>query len=458
MVAFAPPTRMPARLFSYSLLFFGLALPLAWSAPARAEARQIWVLPTQSDPVPGSVPVDLAPLAHRLDSVLSEAVLDFGFSPLVRQAPAKLDEETLTELAREAWVLLPRVSMSGGDISLRLSVVPRGSQVLLVRAQRLDVPELEVRSLGMLRMLLEPSSASAQPNCPEPAPTTLTASASTEAESRSEGRAVVALHAAALGGYLGFSLQRASGSDDARLTYPLAALGAGVGVGSAMIVSEEWDISVARAWFLGASIVWPGLATLLIVDVDEQQSPGKRQLLGLVGAVGGLTLATAGLALGEVTDGGAALTHSGAGLGLLLGGLGEMTLQGDTSITPRRGMGWGALSGVVLSGALATQLDVPSATNLLFVDLSALLGGLAGAALGTPIVVSQEASPTRDRIWLSGIMAGTLAGAGIGYWATQSGGGGRSPSGAAQSSGGFDLQPQLGWQGRPLGFGVSGQW
>jgi hypothetical protein len=459
---------MSIRLFSYSVLLLGLALPALWSSPARAQPRAIWVLPTQSEPLPGSVPVDLAPLARRLDGVLGEAVLDFGFSPVMRQAPAKLEEETLTELAHDAWLVLPRLTLRGGDISLRLSVVPRGSQVLLVRAQRLEPGELEVRSLGMLRQLLEPSLDVSQPNCPEPSQAS-PAQVSTASRSHSEGRAVLALHAAALGGYLGFSLQRASGSDDARLTYPLAALGAGVGVGSAMIVSEEWDISVARAWFLGASIVWPGLATSLIVNVDEQASPGKRQMLGLVGAVGGLTLATAGLALGEVTDGGAALTHSGAALGLLLGGLVEMTLQGDTGIMPRKGMGWGALTGVVVSGAVASQLEVPSATDLLFVDLSALLGGLAGAALGTPILVSQEASPTRDRIWLSGIMAGTLAGAGVGYWVTQSGHAAASenttlngdshailPSSSSFSA--FSLRPQLGWQGRPLGLGVAGQW
>src|SRR5690606_18159659 len=133
--------------------------------------------------------------------------------------------------------------------------------------------------------------------------------------SYSEGRVVLALHAAALGGYLGFSLQRASGSDDARLTYPLAALGAAAGVGAAVIVADEWDITVARAWFLGASMVWPGVATLSIVNGDGPESPGRRHLLGILGSVGGLTLATAGLALGDVTEGGAALTHSGAAMG-----------------------------------------------------------------------------------------------------------------------------------------------
>jgi hypothetical protein len=461
---------MAVRFFSYSALLLGLAVPLGWSRPASAGPHDVWLLPTELGALPPSTPVDLAPLGQRLDAVLREAVQDFGFSPLASGGGvAAQDEQALTELARDAWVVRPRLGLRGEAVELRLTVVPRASQVLLVRTQNVTLPELEVRSLGMLRELLEPSTRLAQMrNCPEPTGSELSDEA-TLPSVRSDGRAVLALHAAALGGYLGFALQSASGSDDARLTYPLAALGASVGVGSAMIVSEEWDIDVARAWYLGASIVWPGLATLLIVDVDERESPGQRQLLGLVGAVGGLTLATAGLALGDVSEGGAALTHSGAVLGLLLGGLGELALQGDTDITPREGMGWGALGGVVLSGAVASQFEVPSSTDLLFIDLSALLGGLAGAAIGTPVLVSQDASPTRDRIWLSGIIAGTVAGAGIGYWVTQGDEPGRAelskpalaeePASAMPDAwAGVSVRPQLGWQGMPLGLGLSGQW
>jgi hypothetical protein len=442
--------------------YLALVLVLGWGLPALAGSRDALVLPAQIDAPAPAAPVDLEPLARRLDAVMREAVQDFGFTPLTPGAELlDPDEQTLIELARDAWVVLPRLGLRGGALSLRLVVVRQASNVVLVRAQHVDAEEVEVRSLGMLRELLEPSLLSLREPCVAPqAAGPLPPHA--ELASHSEGRAVLALHAAALGGYLGFALQRASGSDDARLTYPLAALGAGVGVGSAVIVSEEWDINVARAWFLGASMVWPGVATLLIVDGDEEQeSPGRRHLLGIVSAVGGLTLATAGLALGEVDEGGAALTHSGAALGLLLGGLGEMTLQGDADVTPTLGMGWGALAGVVLSGAAATQFEVPSATDMLFVDLSALLGGLAGAALGTPVLVSQDPSPTRDRIWLSGVMAGTVAGAGIGYWVTQAGGSERPNTGAEPASGsggGLSVRPQLGWMGMPLGLGLSGHW
>ncbi len=423
----------------------------------------MWVLPAQVEAVAPNAPVNLEPLARRLDAVLREAVQDFGFTPRVGEPPlAERDEAGLTALAREAWVVQPELGLSGGELALRLVVVPQSSNVLLVRAQHLDAAEVEVRTLSMLRELLEPPLAGSPCDCSKPAATS--AFPAGEAEPvRSEGRAVLALHAAALGGYLGFALQRASGSDDARLTYPLAALGAGVGVGSAVIVADEWDIDGARAWYLGGSMFWPSLSMLLLVESDGPDSPGRRYLLGLVGAVGGLSLATAALAIGDVTEGGAALTHSGAGLGLLLGGLGEMAVKGDAELTPRRGMGAGALIGVLVAGAAATQFTGPSASEMLSVDLSALLGGLAGAALGTPVLVSQDASPTRDRIWLSGIMAGTLAGAAVSYWVTQ----GTDPdaentrvpsAGTPNTGNGMSLRPQLGWMGMPFGLGVSGAW
>ena len=449
---------MPLRSLVFST---ALALASTWALPALAGPRDVWLLPTRVEAP--SAPVDLETVARRLDAVLGEAVQDFGFTLLERATPpSEPDETALTRLASEAWIVEPRVALSGDALIVRLVVVPYASQVLLVRAQRLDPGEVEVRALGMLRELIEPGSSRSGAACPE-VPTEASASTSPSAPVHSEGKAVLALHAAALGGYVGYSLQRASGSDDARLTYPLAALGAGIGLGSAVIVADEWDINVARAWFLGAAITWPTAGMLLVEETDASDPPGERYLLGVVGAVGGLTLATAGLALGDVTEGGAALTHSGGGMGLLLGGLAQMTLEGDAEITPRHGMGFGALTGVVLAGAVATQFDVPSPNDILFVDLSALLGGLAGAALGTPVLVSQDASPTRDRIWLSGVMAGIITGAAVGYSLTQR----DEPSAPAPAVGngatftegsGFYVRPQLGWLGMPLGAGVSGHW
>lgn len=442
---------MPLRLSSFAAYLVLLVALAPW---ARAESTgDVWVLPTV---VQGAAPAELGLIARRLDLTLQEAARDFGMTPLLGEPPVEArDEPSLAELAREASVLSPELSVSGAELELRLVIVPQASRVLRVRTQRLDPAELEVKSLGMLRDLLEPSLDRVRDDCP---PAFVAPVAAPRLVPYSEGRVVLALHAAALGGYLGFSLQRASGSDDARLTYPLAAIGASVGVGAAVIVAGEWDIDVGRAWFLGASMVWPSVGTLLIVNADGPDSPGRRHMLGIVGSVGGLTLATAGLALGDVTEGGAALTHSGAVMGLLLGGLTEMTWRGDAQRNPRRGMGIGALSGALLSGVIATQFDVPSSTDVLAIDLSALLGGLAGAALGTPVLVSQDESPTRDRIWLSGITLGTLAGAGLSYWIMQTDD--DAPPAAAQPEAGAGVRwmPQLGWAGTPLGVGVSGSW
>lgn len=439
-------------------ILFGLLLMLSGVRVAGAqEERHVWVLPTAVREVVSGTPIDLAPLARRLDAVLEEAVRDFGMTPLLGQpAIGQRDEPSLTELARQAAVLSPELGLRGSDLELRLVLVPRTSNVLLVRAQLVEPGDVEVRSIGMLRELLEPTSG-VREDCPPV--TEASAAESLQPSARSEGRVVLALHAAALGGYLGFALQRASGSDDVRLTYPLAALGAAVGVGSAVIVADEWDIDIGRAWFLGAAMVWPAVGTLLLVHPDGPSSPGRRYLLGVLGSVGGLTLATAGLVLGDVHEGGAALTHSGAAFGLLMGGLAEMTIAGDAQLTPRTGMGFGTLGGVVVAGALATQFEGPSATDMLAIDLSALLGGLTGAALGTPVLVSQDQSPTRDRIWLSGIMLGTVAGAGISYWILRDEGGGRSRDEQVSEAGSqLSFAPQLGWAGTPLGFGVTGTW
>jgi hypothetical protein len=271
------------------------------------------------------------------------------------------------------------------------------------------------------------------------------------ARRRSTGRAVLALHTAALGGYLGYSLQRASGSDDARLTYPLAALGAGIGLGSAVIVTDEWDINLARAWYLGAAMLWPPIG----ISLATRREGPDRHLLGVVGAVGGLTLATAGLVLGKVDDGGAAFTHSGAVLGLVLGGLGEMAVDGDAQAKPTRGIGYGILAGVTLAGALATQIDTPAPTEMLSIELSALLGGLGGAALGTPLLVSTERSEQRDRIWLSGVMAGTVIGAGVGYWLL---GDGEHEDAADDGGSRARARVGLGSLAAPLGVNLSGEW
>ena len=268
---------------------------------------------------------------------------------------------------------------------------------------------------------------------------------------------MLALHTAALGGYLGFALQRSTGSDDARLTYPLAALGAGIGVGAAMVVADEWNVDVPQAWFLGAGMLWPGVSTLLIVNPEDADRPGGREMLGVVGAIGGVTLATAGLVLGDVTDGGAALTHSGAGLGLLLGGLGEMVIIGDTDATPRRGLGLGCAEW------RASRRDGGHAARRPLGDGRAVhrserpARGPRRRRARNAGARESGGEPHRDRIWLSGIIVGTIAGATLSFWAADTEKS-RLRAEPGRPATGCACCLSVGWMGHPVGLGLTGLW
>jgi len=230
---------------------------------------------------------------------------------------------------------------------------------------------------------------------------------------------VLAFNAAVLGGYVGFALQRAGGSTDARLTYPLIALGTGIGLGGSMILADEWDVGLGDAWYLSAGIWWPALGALLVA---EDQPDSKRFLYGAGAAAGGLTLAVTSLTFGGMSEGNALVTHSGGAFGVLLGGIADLAVQGRTDVTPTQGMGIGAISGVVAMGTLARFIESQPPSRVLFIDLSAGLGGLAGAAVASPLVfVDPKVSATRNRLWLSSIALGTFVGAGIGLFTTAHG-------------------------------------
>jgi len=64
---------------------------------------------------------------------------------------------------------------------------------------------------------------------------------------------VLAVNGALFGAFVAYSVQRASGNDDPRVLYPLLALGTGVGIGTSLLASEEWDIGTGQAWFLAGS-------------------------------------------------------------------------------------------------------------------------------------------------------------------------------------------------------------
>jgi len=68
---------------------------------------------------------------------------------------------------------------------------------------------------------------------------------------------------------------------------------------------------------------------------------------------------------------------------------------------------------------LATQLNL-SASRVLMVDVGVALGGLGGAAALSPLlIVDRKESRVRNRIWLSGIVAGMATGGVVAYLTTE---------------------------------------
>jgi hypothetical protein len=400
---------------------FGGAL-LARSGPLLAAPSEAILLPT-AVPEKGELPLQpenaeqLARFARQVDAILSEAVQDLGLTLTVSGRSRMLPtDDALIERAHDSWLISPRVSLEGGGVRLRIVAVAPGENVLRERSQRVDAQALEIRANLMMKDVVNSARATADRGPERPAPAQ---SLDSEAP-RSQGRAVLALNAAVVGGYVGFSLQRASGSVDARLTYPLVALGTGIGLGASMLVADEWDITLGDAWFLSAGAWWPIASGILIArsyDVPDEDL----YVYGLVAASAGVSLSAAALTLRPMSEGGAVLAHSGGAAGTLLGGLTEMAYRGSTDFTPERGMGYGAGIGVLSAGVLATQVNVTS-SRMLLIDLAASLGALTGAAAASPLLlVDEKESTTQSRLWLASIAAGTVIGGGIGWLSTRGG-------------------------------------
>jgi hypothetical protein len=345
-----------------------------------------------------------------------EAVQDLGLTLALepRSARELPPDEELVKRARDSWVVLPTIEREGRDLRLRIVAVRPGTRILLTRSERSSAEDLDVRVAVMMRDLVQSGPAAG----PSPGATPSAIEELEQREPRSNGRAVLALNAAVFGGYVGYSIQAASGSSDERLVYPLVALGTGIGLGASMLIADEWDISVGGAWFLSAGLWWPTSSGLLLAahhDVHKED----RYVYGVVSGTAGVALAVAAMSSSEITDGDAALAHSGGVLGLGLGGLSQLFIEGRTTKTPIGGMGYGAAIGTLGAGVLATQVNL-KASRVLLVDLGATLGALTGAAAGSPLLlVDEQESKPRTRAWLGGIFAGTVLGAGIGWWTTR---------------------------------------
>src|SRR6188768_175612 len=439
---------------------FGTALlsSLA-SRVALATASEAILLPTAvptkaEPPLPAESAEQLAKLARQVDAILSEAVQDLGLTLTVSDRSRVLPtDDALTERKRDSWLISPRVSLEGSGVRLRIVAVAPGENVLRERSQRVDPQALEIRANVMMRDVVQSAHAIAEQSPQGPSPERALDSDAP----RSQGRAVLALNAAVAGGYVGFSLQRASGSVDARLTYPLVALGTGIGLGASMLVADEWDITLGDVWFLSAGTWWP-VASGVLVAKSYDVPDTDLYVYGLVAASAGVSLSVAALSSKPMSEGGALLAHSGGAAGTLLGGLTEMAVRGSTSFTPERGMGYGAGIGVVGAGALATQVNVTS-SRMLLIDLAASLGALTGAAAASPLLLVNEAeSPTRTRLWLTSIAASTVIGGAIGWLTTRGSSSKNDKPSAAMPY--FNMEPANPARGTRsfMSLGLQGQW
>ncbi len=305
-------------------------------------------------------------------------------------------------------MVLPTLrSTPSGDVELRLALAAPG-WALDVRIERVARANLSVRAVVMLRAALAGHNRAPAVALAAPAP---------EVPRNLPGRITLTANATALGGLVGYSVERASGSTAPYLLYPLLVAGAGVGFGASYLASEEWEVGTGDAWYFAAGAWWPTLAGHLIFQgrFAATRADSDRWVFGLIGGGLGATIATLGLALhSPMSDGDAAIAHSGGGLGLLIGSLVELGARGDLRQVPFSGMGYGAGLGWLGAAALATQLHVDP-LRVVAVDGGFAIGGLAGAALASPLLLGAS-SQGRQRAWV-GVTAGSAVAGGAAFGA-----------------------------------------
>jgi hypothetical protein len=403
------------------------------SADATKTQGEVLLLPTaivgSSDAAIGSKPLGREPQsmarARQLDLTLSDAAQDLGFtldlSERADQDARELSDIEVLERAAKGtrWVVYPSIDTKTSDPILRLVAVAPGSKIMVVRTESVKPADLAIRAVIMLRDVMVGRAAPSSEVNRRPSDHVETQPA-LAIPARSQGRSVLALNSAFFGGFIGYSVQRGSGSDDQRLLFPLIALGTGLGLGASTIVAEEWDVGLGDAWYLSAAAWWPALSGLFLARSRTDADPSTEYSFALIGSLSGLGLATTSLALGGgMSQGGALLTHSGGAFGTLLGAMTELAVRGEASLVnpPNRGIGYGAGIGVVLAGAAAVRNDIEPA-RVQAIDLGAGLGGLAGAAVTSPFIFRQR-SVAGDRAFLATTMGFTLAGGAAAYWFTR---------------------------------------
>lgn len=360
--------------------------------------------------------------ASELDATIRDAVQDLGFALDVADpgpAAGRSRDIDMVERAQRGengtFVVNARLEPVSNDaLVLRLIVVPPKQKQLRMRVERVNAADLSVRGLVLLRDLLTTNSPTPIDLGPKPSES---AGAGIMSPSRSPGRAVLAANAALFGAFMAFSVQRASGSEDPRLLYPLLTLGTGVGLGSALLVSEEWNVTTGDAWTIAGGAWWGTAAGILIANGRHVTPLTDRYAWGVGGGIVGLGLSIFSLTRHKADESDAVVVHSGAGIGLGLGALGNFFYTGDLNKTPYTGAGYGSAIGLVAGGTIMNFAQVP-ASRMLLIDLGAGLGAAAGAALGSPLVF-ENVTQAKTRGFVAATAGGTLAGGLTAWWLTR---------------------------------------
>jgi hypothetical protein len=383
--------------------------------------------------------------AQELDNTLRDAVQDLGFTlyvadpgplpghardqDLVARAAGAAGAGPHREVDAGTWVISPRIeSAGGGDFIVRVVAVPPRGRELRVRVETVPGESVSVRGLVMLRDLLAPDVAAQAVKEQERLESGRGTKQGVTAPVRSQGRAVLAVNAGLFGAFTAFSLESAAGGQsDPRVLYPLLALGTSIGVGAALLVADEWDVTTGDAWYLAAGGGWGAAAGFLIAAGHDVQPLTDRYSWGVGGGFIGVGLATFALTRASMDDGDATLTHSGGALGLLAGGAIEWLGRGTTTVTPYTGMGYGTAVGLVGAGLLATRVTV-SPSRVLLIDVGAGGGALIGAAAASPLIFQDpnifqnpNAGGGKTRGWLAATLGGGILGGGVAWWLTREG-------------------------------------
>jgi hypothetical protein len=386
---------LSARILAAVLASIPIALgagPAAADPPAARSPipAPIVLLPTAILDAGGPRPVipsdtDLGPLARGLDALLADTAADLGLAvaPPRPEALKALGDAGLSRSARaaRAAVVLPSLrAAEGGDVELRVALASPSGAAVAIRTARVRRADLSLRGVVLLRDLVAGRAAAAPEGAPAPAPS---------ARAKLAGRVTLMANSAAFGGLLGYSIQRGSGSDDPTLLVPLTIVGMGVGLGAAYLASGEWEVGTGDAWYFAAGVWWPTAAAHLIFQgrFAATRADSDRWVFGVLGGGVGATIATLGLALHPMSDGGAILAHGGGALGLGVGALVQLGATRDVHQVPFSGMGYGAALGWLAAAAVATQvrLDWPYAVSkkMAGVPLAGVIGESAAGSAGS---------------------------------------------------------------------------